>query len=145
MKNRKLFVLIISMSILAVFASSCNKGAHVKRVVDLPENEYNQYTDDNGRKHYVDLGIAYQWSALLWLPVHTSGTPRYVLYYEGYDYSSDADVVYHTITLEQDDVQYYVDTYGIPLTPKLNLWNRFGFWIVLGVLLILAYIIERLS
>ncbi len=142
MNNQKLFVIIISLSIITVLASSCNRGDHVKRVVDLPDNVLNQYTDDNNGNHYLDLGIAYKWTALCWLPVYTSGDPEYVLYYKGY--GPDADVVWHTMILDKDEVQYYVDTYGISPTPKLNLWNRFGFWIVLGGLLLVGLIIDLL-
>lgn len=109
--------------IAGVITSCENTGAHVKKVKSLPENDL--YESEDG--HHMDLGIAYEWSAFCYIPMSTSGTPKYVLYYKEL-----LDDTYHAHTLDQDEVQFFADMYGIPPTPKLNLWDRAGLWLLLG-------------
>lgn len=135
MKKLKLFVIIISLFIVAGLSTSCeNTGTHVKKVKDLPENVL--YESDDG--HHMDLGIAYEWDAFCYLPMFISGTPEYVLYYKEL-----LDDTYHAKKLDPDEVQFFVDMYGISLTPDLNLWDRYGFWIVLGGIILLGFISQK--
>lgn len=119
MNKTIVFFGIIVLSLLAVACTY--EGDKIVKIQELPDNEV--YEIDG---HYVDLGIAFKQDGInlgFDLPYHNYGEPKYVLFYKS-KWSDQYD--WHTYPLDYEDVQFFVDTYGIPETPKLPFWTRIG-------------------
>lgn len=126
MKRIALFLIIV----LTFFATSCTySGDMVIKVQNLPDTE--TYEIDG---HYVDLGISFKEEGVdilgLKIPDKTYGDIQYVLYYKSKMIEFDS-YNWHSYTLDPDDVQYFVDVFGIPPEPQLNWWHRWGGKVIL--------------
>jgi hypothetical protein len=102
------------------------------KIQELPDNEL--YVIDG---HHVDLGVSFKQDGIkigINLPYHNYGEPEYVLFYKS-KWSDQYD--WHSYTLDQDDIQYFVDLYGIPETPKLPLWDRVS--VFFGIVLVAVF------
>jgi hypothetical protein len=120
---------ILCFLALSLLALSCTyEGDKVVKIQELPNNEI--YEIDG---HHVDLGVSFQQDGIKLgfnLPYHNYGDPEYVLFYKS-KWTDQYD--WHTYSLDQEDIQYFVDVYGIPNTPQLPLWDRVS--VVFGVVL----------
>ena len=137
----------LSLSLFIVLTlfltTSCSySGDMVIKVQDLPDTE--TYEIDG---HYVDLGISFKEEGVdilgLTIPDKIYGDIKYVLYYKSKMIEFDS-YNWHSYSLDQDDVQFFVDVYGIPPEPQLNWWHRWGgkvilylFYAVCGIIALL--------
>lgn len=140
------FSCLIVLSLLSV---SCTyEGDKVVKIQDLPNNDLYEIEGQ-----HVDLGIAFKQDGLKLgfnLPYHNYGDPHYVLFYKS-KWTDQYD--WHTFSLDEEEIQYFVDVYGIPNTPELPLWDRvsvfFGavlasIFVIAGVFLIIRNIIDKI-
>ncbi len=106
-------------------------GAHVIKVVDLPNTpEFelpavnNTQAEAWGIKEYGDLGIAHKQFCFVF-PVWNYGEPRYVLYREKCMYDACTED-YITQDLSHEEIAYFHELYGIPMTPEIPFWHKWG-------------------
>lgn len=114
-------------------------GDHVIKVLDLPNTpEYLEPSDQNfGSPKYLDLGIAHKQFCFV-LPVWNYGEPEYVLYREKWPGEHGAD--YFTYVLDDEQIATFHELYGIPLTPQIPFWDKWGGKLVLLLLLVLFFV-----
>lgn len=146
---KKLLFIIKSLcliTLVGLFTSCTHTGDYVKLVQKLPNEEAFTVTDNHNTSHHLNLGMSFQQDRIFFLPARSYGEPEYVLYYEGSDeYSSETKKLYDwtTFSLDEDEVQYFVDAYDLPRIPEPNIWDRFGFWILLfGIPLVFGIILR---
>ena len=138
MKKKNLLSKITILLLLAVLTTSCEiNDPHVKQVQQLPNVEEYEATDDLNRTRHMDLGISYYRYTVLYIPVYAHD-PQYVLYFKDMHFGDK--ITWNVHTLDEEEIQYFVDLYNISPTPKLNLWQRFGLWLILGGLLLIGLI-----
>lgn len=146
MRRTIIIFCIIALSLMVV--SCVYEGDKVVKIQELPNNEL--YEIDG---HHVDLGISFKQDGIdvgIKLPYHNYGDPEYVLFYKS-NFSDEYN--WHSYSLDQEDIQFFVDLYGIPETPKLPLWDRIGVFIggaiaailvIVGVIWIIVSAVEKI-
>ena len=145
MDKRLLFSIIFFLSFFCINASAQFVfGDHVIKVLDLPNTEEfiveaegnnAQQLEYMGQKKYGDLGIAHKQFCFI-VPLWNYGEPRYVIYREKSMYDA-SDVDYYTIDLSPEEVAYFHETYGIPITPEIPFWDKWGGKLVILLLIVL--------
>ena len=146
---RKCFISIFLFLCAFAFCASAQFvfGDHVIKVLDLPnteefviEAEHNnaQQLEYMGQQKYGDLGIAHKQFSFV-VPVWNYGEPEYVIYREKKMYdATSAKYIERELSLEE--VAYFHEMYGIPMTPKIPFWDKWGGPLVLLFLIGLCFV-----
>ena len=137
MSRKFIFFIVVFLGFFSL-NSSAQYGAHVIKVVDLPNTP--EYCDSTpyGSPKYLDLGIAHEQIRLI-IPLWNYGEPRYVLYRE----DPGGVIDYYTQDLDKEKIAYFHEMYGIPLTPEIPFWDKWGGKLVLILLIVLYFVWEN--
>ncbi len=143
--NKK-FLILFSVFVFSMCLEASAQfvyGDHVIKVLDLPNTEefiIKGDVSDNqfelmGTELCGDLGIAHKQFCIVF-PLWNYGEPKYVLYRDKNMYDASS-VDYYSIPLSDEDIAYFHELYGIPLTPQIPFWDKWGGKLVILLLLIL--------
>ncbi len=141
MKTRFIIVFLLLISAMNVKATEMldipilwDLGDDIIHVMDLPDTEEYSYTDDDGEKHYVDLGIKHGQFSLFLLPLINYGDKEYVFYSDNGFFSSDT-----YISMPSEALSSLKQTYNLSDEPELPFWDAWGGKIVM-ILIILVFV-----
>ena len=107
----------------------------IEHVIDLPDTENYSVPDEDGEKHYFDIGIKHGQFTLFFLPIVNYGEKEYVYYYDNGFFSN-----YSFKTIPNEELSDLKQKYNLPDDPKLPFWDEWGGKIVL-LLIILLFIL----
>ena len=124
-----LLVIVIPMA-NARGAIIYSNGVTVDKVMDLPQRDEFTIGDDYGNWYHADLGIMHDQFSLFWIPLYNYGENQYVLY------RKDNNEYLYAPLSKNDIRELRKEFSGIPLTPQLPFWSKWG-----GKLLALGNII----
>jgi hypothetical protein len=120
MKTTTLFLTVLAGLMLASNAASAKGGIPIVYSNGPTFETMHQLPDSVtvDAKH-VNFGVAYEQFAIFWIPIWNYGTTEYILV------TDSGDEAY---TLDEDDLEYISETYGIDTTapPAISFWNKTG-------------------